>query len=158
MAMVADALDICPPRVVGCCGDGLRSVPGMSATDGLAQRDLGAESQFFARSRRAGHVAVHRGARLCLGSDMDVGPGWQRGGDFAREGRDAQSFFGADVIGAAGFSVEKNGPEPDHQIRGVKVGAHRGAVSLDANWAIAQTIGDEVTDGKVRVELHVWSD
>ena len=75
--------------------------PGMGAADGLAQRHLGAKAQFFARSRRAGHVAMHRRARRCGGSDLDIDFRRQSGGDFAREGGDVQGLFGADVIGAA---------------------------------------------------------
>src|ERR1700675_265411 len=125
-------------------GECIAVKPSVGAADGLAQRYFGAKAQFLARSRRAGHVAVHRCSSGCGRRDLDINYRWQRGGDFVREAGDVYGVFGADVIGASGFSLEENGPKPDHQIGSVKIGAHRRAVSLDANRAIVQTIGDEV--------------
>ena len=132
--------------------------PGMRAADGFAEWYFSAKAQFFARSCRAGHVAMHRGAGRCCGSDVDINCGWQCGGDFVREGGDVQGFFGADVIGAAGLSLEENSPEPDHQVGGVQIRTHRGPVSLDANRAIVKTIRDKVANGEMRVELHIGTD
>src|ERR1700686_2767212 len=98
------------------------------------------------------------GASPSRGSDVDINFRWQSGGDFARERGDVQGFFRAHVIGAAGLSLEKNGPKPDHQIGGVQVRTHRGAVSLHANRAIVQTIRDKVADGEMRVKFHVGAD
>src|ERR1700687_3135619 len=132
----------------------LAGKPGVGAADSFAQWYLDAKAQFFARSRRAGYVAVRRGSSRCGGSDVDINFRWQSGGDFARERGDVQGFFGADVIGAMGLSVEEDGPEPDHPIGGVQIRTHRGAVSLDANRAIVKTIRDKVANGTRGVEAY----
>src|SRR5882762_11453957 len=63
----------------------LAGKPGVGAADSFAQWHLDAKVQFFARSRRAGYVAVRRGSSRCGGSDADINFRWQSGGDFARE-------------------------------------------------------------------------
>src|SRR5882762_6129416 len=71
-------------------GRRLSGKPGVGTADSFAQRYLGAKAQFFTRSRRAGHVAMAKGARHSRGSDVDINFWWQSGGNFVREGADVQ--------------------------------------------------------------------
>ena len=62
------------------------------------------------------------------------------------------------IIGFSRRALQQDGPQPDRQVGGVKVGAVGRAVALDYDWAAVQAIADEIADGIMGVQWQIRTD